>query len=382
MSDDFNLADTIGLDPPCIVPSDALESLLNGDCAFDMIHYSPARSDPSQSSETPETIRFGKFQFLDKFTNVTGFLNSFECMRVYEVKQLATVMADLALQDNDDKDASATPISLDFLLIPPPTLEKPDPSRPFSGLLADGCTDCSSWLSDPLAGVTNELVCRLKHVTTTPSLGSSITITWSALIESICVQFFSPPNIRRYLVYFWSFWYPNCPIIHKPTFDVHNTPYTLLLAMLLIGASFAPDDATSQNAKLWFDSAEELVFADQHFRCAVVHGDGAEGFHLRRDAVKALQGAYLICLLQNWEGDDNSKRRIRRSRFSLVTAVRLSQIIPYYCLLRANLSRWAESLDSPLEAIISHRMKTETGRDSLRRRSSTGMFQLLCYTPG
>lgn len=376
MSDEFNLGDTIDLDRSCIIPSDALESLLNGDCGLDMVHCNPPRSDPSQS-ETLETIRFGKLQFLDKFTNVTGFLNSFECMRVYEVKQLATVMADLALQDNADQHAS-TPISLDFLLIPPPTMDRSDPSRPFSGLLADGTTDWSSWLADPLAGVTNELVCRLKHVTTTPSLGSAISMTWSPIIENICVQFFSPPNIRRYLVYFWSFWYPNCPIIHKPSFNVHNTPYTLLLAMLLIGASFAPDDATSQNAKLWFNSAEELVFADPHFRRAVVHGDGAEGFHLRRDAVKALQGAYLICLLQNWEGNDNSKRRIRRSRFSMVTAVCLISFLTLS--IPANLNRWVGNLDSPLEATISPRMKTAIGNHSLRRRSLTGMFHWLWYT--
>jgi hypothetical protein len=94
--------------------------------------------------------------------------------------------------------------------------------------------------------------------------------------------------------------------------------------MTLIGASFAPEEGIQRNAKLWFDSAEELVFADEHFRRAVSTGDQtADDFTIRRDAVRALQAAYLMCLLQNWEGDANSKRRIRRVRFSMVTSVRL-----------------------------------------------------------
>jgi hypothetical protein len=38
--------------------------------------------------------------------------------------------------------------------------------------------------------------------------------------------------------------------------------------------------------------------------------------------VKALQAAYLVCLLQNWEGDDAAKKRIRQYRFITLIAVR------------------------------------------------------------
>ncbi|KAL5343059.1 hypothetical protein BJX70DRAFT_394487 [Aspergillus crustosus] len=91
--------------------------------------------------------------------------------------------------------------------------------------------------------------------------------------------------------------------------------------MLLIGASFAPEEAVHRNAKLWCNSAEEIVFADQHFKRAVTIGNGSEALALRRDALKALQAAYLMCLLQNWEGNDDSKKRITRVRFGMVTAI-------------------------------------------------------------
>ncbi|KAL4883187.1 hypothetical protein BJY04DRAFT_216488 [Aspergillus karnatakaensis] len=261
---------------------------------------------------------FGGFHFLARFTSMTGFMSSFECMRVSESRELARVVAELPLDDGPDADDSELfpdSFSLDFFSFPSALARSP-------GSDLNSCFNCKSSLFDPLSLVTNDLVCRLKHVTIHPGPGSPITLQWSPLIERICFDFFSPSNIRRYLEYFWSLWYPNCPIIHKPTFDIHSTPLTLLISMLLVGASFAPEESVHQNAKVWCNTAEEIVFADEHFRRAVSLGDGTEAdSRLRRDALKALQAAYLMCLLQNWEGDDDSKRRIRRSRFSMVTAI-------------------------------------------------------------
>jgi hypothetical protein len=38
--------------------------------------------------------------------------------------------------------------------------------------------------------------------------------------------------------------------------------------------------------------------------------------------VEAIQAAYIVCLYQNWEGGDASRRRIRRYRFSNLVSVR------------------------------------------------------------
>jgi hypothetical protein len=305
----------------CSTPSDTFSTLIESDFALNFqLDLAPFASVTGLEVSTSTSFTFGRFQFLDKFTSVTGFVSSFECMREYETRELAAVVTEMVLTDKGPD----MPISLDFLPLSLPSLESTSlltgrPGRPSID---------TDWLSDPLAAVTNKLVYALKEVASNPSHGSSINLTWSPFIEKVCVQFFSPPNVRRYLAYFWSFWYPNCPIIHKPTFDVCNTPHTLLLSMTLIGASFAPEEGTHRNAKLWFDSAEELIFADEHFRRAVSTGDRtADDFTIHRDAVKALQAAYLMCLLQNWEGDANSKRRIRRVRFSMVTSVCLPEAL-------------------------------------------------------
>jgi hypothetical protein len=46
-----------------------------------------------------------------------------------------------------------------------------------------------------------------------------------------------------------------------------------------------------------------------------------------RQKVQALQAAYAVCLYQNWEGTDISKRRIRRYRYSTVVAVHLPSVL-------------------------------------------------------
>lgn len=69
---------------------------------------------------------------------------------------------------------------------------------------------------------------------------------------------------------------------------------------------------------MWFNCVEEAVFADEDF-----NRDPVSPFHPVRDRQKmqALQAAYMVCLYQNWEGTDASKKRIRRHRFSTVVSV-------------------------------------------------------------
>ncbi|KAL3469499.1 hypothetical protein BJX99DRAFT_268149 [Aspergillus californicus] len=311
---DFSLA-ALDTEESYMTPSDTFRSLVDSECALSFAQFDSTRLEGPLT--TSNNLNFGKFCFLDKFTSGSGFVGSFECMRVPEVKELAVVVTDMLFKDPLDigsyetyTDISPFGLSLQFDIESAPSERFPDTSR-----------SCTEWLSDPVATITNSLVCALREVTQNRGPGSPVTLNWSPIIEGMCTQFFSPPNIRRYLLYFWTFWYPNCPIIHKPTFDIHSTPHTLLLSMLLIGASFAPEKSVNRNAKIWFDSAEEMVFADDHFRHAVSIEDGVESNFRRRNALKAVQGAYLICLLQNWEGNDDSKRRIRRVRFSMVTSI-------------------------------------------------------------
>ena len=198
------------------------------------------------------------------------------------------------------------------------------------------------WLSDPLALKTHEIVSRIKEVVCLKPRNSIITISWSSVLEEISLQFFSPPNIRKFLGLYWACWHPNWPVIHKPTFSpltaqsdsigIHGFDRyyfrwraVLSLAMLRsTGACISPERSDNEQAKTWFDSVEEMTFGDQTLY------DNSETSSMSqppfepsefRPKVQALQAAYAVCLYQNWEGSDRNKRRIRRHKYSTVVAV-------------------------------------------------------------
>lgn len=72
---------------------------------------------------------------------------------------------------------------------------------------------------------------------------------------------------------------------------------------------------------MWLNCVEEATFADDDF-----NRDPVSPFQPVHELkkIQALQAAYMVCLYQNWEGTDASKKRIRRHRFSTVLSVSLS----------------------------------------------------------
>ena len=90
----------------------------------------------------------------------------------------------------------------------------------------------------------------------------------------------------------------------------------------------SPDAADNEDAKMWFNCVEEMVFTDDDF-CrdidppAEIDIESPVSTVDNQRKLQALQAAYLVCLYQNWEGTDASKRRIRRHRFSTVVSVSL-----------------------------------------------------------
>lgn len=136
---------------------------------------------------------------------------------------------------------------------------------------------------------------------------------WSTLHGDRCFDFFSPTLVAEFLELYWSSWYPNWPVIHKPTFHAMTTPIPLLVAMVLIGACNSFSKYDRESAWYWFDTVEKLVFWDLEQTS-------------NRDAhrqVQSVQAAFLVCIYQTWDGCDTARRRIRRFRFNLlVTATR------------------------------------------------------------
>jgi hypothetical protein len=84
------------------------------------------------------------------------------------------------------------------------------------------------------------------------------------------------------------------------------------------GACVSPDMPDNEDARMWFNCVEEMVFIDEDF-----NSDSAPPPELvaYRRKIQALQAAYMVCLYQNWEGTDASKSRIRRYRFATLVSV-------------------------------------------------------------
>jgi len=125
-----------------------------------------------------------------------------------------------------------------------------------------------------------------------------------------------------YLVAFWSFWYPNWPVFHKPTFDPTKSPAPLLATIALIGACLTSERTDRDRAMLWLRAVEEWVFSDPTFcddASESLDDDETDDLQVR-DRLNALRAAYCIVLLYSWEGNEYQKRHARRTRFSQVIA--------------------------------------------------------------
>jgi hypothetical protein len=250
--------------------------------------------DPSLMS----TDRNYFFHFLDAFTSRTGFVSSFECGTL---EQRLGVL--YSIEEKEQLTDAFWTIDMD-------QCDNPDSNNSYGV--------SSQWLNDPLALQTHQILLLIKEVVMIKPRNSCVTISWSQDIEQRCLQFFSPTSLRKYIELYWSIWSPNVNFLHRPSFHPASSKPILLASMAIIGACVSPNLEDNDNARMWFNCVEEAVFADEDF-----NRDPVSPFHPVRDRQKmqALQAAYMVCLYQNWEGTDSSKKRIRRYRFSTVVSV-------------------------------------------------------------
>jgi hypothetical protein len=174
-------------------------------------------------------------------------------------------------------------------------------------------------VSDPLAPKSLELMRSLRNIICNKRNNDVITFDWSSETHDQCQIFFSTPNIRRFLEYFWSLWYPNCPIIHKPLFNPHTATPGLLSVMTVIGACLSPYQEDSKAAKKWLDSIEELIFSHECFRDN--HSPRSNDSKWKKERLQSIQAGYLVCSLQKREGPGEAQARIRRYRHASMVTV-------------------------------------------------------------
>ncbi|KAE8312286.1 hypothetical protein BDV41DRAFT_307162 [Aspergillus transmontanensis] len=181
--------------------------------------------------------------------------------------------------------------------------------------------------SDLLFLRTQEIIHDIQALIAQKADKSIIKLDWSPSVQESCGILFAPNNIRRFLGYFWSLWYPNCPIVHRPSFDPQTAPPNLLCVMVIIGACLSPHDGDGSLARMWLDTVEELVFSNEIFQEKSAMAttppvlEGQTEWKKRR--VECLQMTYLVCSLQKREGSIEAQTRSRRYRHAMmVTLVR------------------------------------------------------------
>lgn len=336
----------------CSLPSPSEDVPTDMPFGFDYIDWDLSPSVLCSSENEPRDLaqaatlekKLRKLEFLTRFTSVNGFADSFECGTHSQRQQIALdpeAEADPcpglpgAVSSHDGASLIRPPpenLDLDLDFDPSLLIGHDDEVHERLGRLSRGLaleaspgtsemvaktpSSWTNWPFDPLAIKTHEIVDRLKQATCRKSDHSIISMNWSRLMEEVCVQFFAPRNLRRFLQLFWSLWYPNCPIVHKPTFNAQGSSAVLLAAMVIIGACLSPHESDHETAKLWFNGVEEMAFNDEWIREDPMSGPlrRSETGAARRKRLQLLQSVYLVCLFQNWEGSDEAKRRIRRYR--------------------------------------------------------------------
>ncbi|KAF5981536.1 hypothetical protein FCOIX_4184 [Fusarium coicis] len=170
---------------------------------------------------------------------------------------------------------------------------------------------------------TREIVSMIKRRMTRTRSCSNSGIEWSPIVEKACLDFFSPCNLHRFLRLFWSGWYPNSPIIHKPTFNPEAEPPGLIASMAVLGACLSPDSNDCVRAMAWLTPVEEVVFADNVlYEDSIVASSDLVGDEVVVwDKLKALHAAYFICIAQNWEGSKEGRQRVRKDRYSRIVSI-------------------------------------------------------------
>ncbi|KAF9894095.1 hypothetical protein FE257_009068 [Aspergillus nanangensis] len=171
-------------------------------------------------------------------------------------------------------------------------------------------TDTASWTIDPsiihlrhddfdpLDSTARQIIHQLQSIILTKPDRNVITLDWSASVQEACSSFFTPLNIGRFLEYFWSLWYPNCPIVHRPSFDPETAHTSLVCVMIIIGACLSPHEEDASHARMWLDSVEELIFSNDLFReqlrGKVMSTDAPSQQHWKKQRLETLTYVFLF----------------------------------------------------------------------------------------
>jgi hypothetical protein len=130
----------------------------------------------------------------------------------------------------------------------------------------------------------------------------------------------SPAQAHRALSRYFESWHRICRIIHRPTFTSDTAPDVVLIAVIILGAMYLPNEEDRKRTLSVIDFVEEYIFSQEPFSSDaaaqnIANVDDNPSFYF-------LQAAFLIVVTQYWTGSERSRRRVSKVRFDRVIEVR------------------------------------------------------------
>lgn len=249
-----------------------------------------------------------RFDFLLKFTRAAGVNEAYNCNRLFTADELY----DQSVSEDGTSQTNLDPCLLDEDYLWPDG-DRGSFTRYNSSTREDLVNDAlrlqSSHIWDMLLPFCDEK-------------------TEGSVTMADVISFFSPENILHFLDIFWDRWYPHCLIFHRPTFKIDSCSPLLLTNMVLMGGCISPYRADRYIARLLLDIAEGIVFSQPMFSATATRVEGTDQSHLTQ--ISTLQATYLICIMQKWEGSNESKVRIQRDQFTKFVSVCTVYQITYH----------------------------------------------------
>ncbi|KAF7587891.1 hypothetical protein BBP40_006597 [Aspergillus hancockii] len=144
----------------------------------------------------------------------------------------------------------------------------------------------------------------------------------------------APARMRKFMLLYFKYWHPNCPMIHLPSFDPRNVSLSLLTSVCFIGAMYSENRKELSIAKRLVDFAELFVFSNGIFSC---ENEITSVFYGTRNVddepscwvqFQNLQAAFLMVICQYWSGSLTSRNRAMENRFGEVIKVARKMGLP------------------------------------------------------
>ncbi|KAJ4209631.1 hypothetical protein NW759_013487 [Fusarium solani] len=286
-----------------------------------------------------------RFAFLSRFTSTHGMADSFDCgdadLRRHVLGVLAPQLHLPTLTAHDSTVPCSRPApswtntGQTFNLESPAGLDSQCQNTIRALLLRldsldgeiavpGGYPDSELVAHHPLEAKSCEIVLGIKNTLCAEIRGSLNAPVWTQARENACYRFFSPRNLERFMTTFWSFWYPNWPVFHKPTFSISQKSAQLVASLSLISACLTSDESDRSQALMWLAVVEKWVFSHPDFSERPIHlqdDDNHARYANVESRLDALRAAYAVVLLLSWEGSGDQTCRGRRNRFAQVVWV-------------------------------------------------------------